>query len=515
MSPNDIESVWLSVNIKGQTLLFGSVYRPPSQKNFLKKFKLSLDRIGHRSNIVIMGDINIDLSACNKSDTNKKLMHDYNLLLMSNNLTNIIKGFTRVTPESRTLIDHALMSDTSKLIHSNVYDPSISDHHLIYLVLSLKRMRQPPIYKMIKNYKDVNVEQLRRDMSFVPWSILSLFEDIDDTNWCWSVLYNDVLKLHVKERKVKIRSQSQPWMDCGLRKKLNHRYKLLLLAQKTVKGSNAWAEYKKKRNQCTKLIREAKNCYWKNKFTNSQSSKEFWALVKSFQGKNRKSKMVPIKDIDGNLVSEDQGKANTLNKFFATIGQNMAEAHHSAIDNTLIYRVTPTCSEIYIDTKHLDKQFSKLSKPGKSSGLDCVSAKDLYLIGEPALDGLRHLIRRSIDTLQLPTVWKKARVSCIYKSKGAKSDCENYRPVSILSIPSKIMESIICKNIDDHLEQHALIYNRQWGFRKNHSTITALLHMTETWKKFVDNKMYVGVLFLDFRKAFDSLDHAHSAQRGF
>ena len=157
-------------------------------------------------------------------------------------------------------------------------------------------------------------------------------------------------------------------------------------------------------------------------------------------------------------------------------------------------------SQICIDTKHLDKQFSKLSKPGKSSGLHGVSAKDLHLH--------LHLIREfgSIDTLQLPTTWKKARVSCIYKNKGAsKSDCENYRPVSILSIPSKISESIVCKNIDDHLEQHALIYNRQWGFKKNHSTITALLHMTETWKKLVDNKMDIGVLFLDFRKAFDSL----------
>ena len=508
MSPNDIESVWLSVNFKGQTLLFGSVYRPPSQKNFLKNFKLSLDRIGHRSNIIIMGDINIDLSACNKSDTNKKLMHDYNLLLMSNNLTNIIKDFTRVTSESLTLIDHALMSDTSKLIHSNVYDPSISDHNLIYLVLSLKRMRQPPIYKMIKNYKDVDVEQLRRDMSSVPWSILSSFEDIDDTNWGWSVLYNDVLKLHVKERKVKIRSQSQPWMDGGLRKKLNHRYKLLLLAQKTVKGSNAWTEYKKKRNQCTKLIRETKNCYWKNKFTNSKSSKEFWALIKTFQGRNHKSKMVPIKDIDGSLVTEDQGKANTLNKYFATIGQNMAVAHHSQPSTTHWSIGSHQHVRRYASIPNtLINSFQNYQNLGNHSGLDGVSAKDLHVIGEPALDGLRHLFQRSIDTLQLPTAWKKARVSCIYKNKGAKSDCENYRPVSILSIPSKIMESIVCKNIDNHLEQHALIYNRQWGFRKNHSTITALLHMTETWKKLVDNKMYVGVLFLDFRKAFDSLDH--------
>ena len=69
------------------------------------------------------------------------------------------------------------------------------------------------------------------------------------------------------------------------------------------------------------------------------------------------------------------------------------------------------------------------------------------------------------------------------------------------------MESIICKNIEAHLNQHELLYNRQWDFRKNHSTITALLHLTETWKKLVDKKMFVAVFFLDFRKAFDILDH--------
>ena len=105
--------------------------------------------------------------------------------------------------------------------------------------------------------------------------------------------------------------------------------------------------------------------------------KEFWALVKTFQGKNHKSKMAPIKDNDGGLLYEDRDKANTLNMYFATVGQNMADAYQSVIDNSLTYRVTPTCSQIIVDTKDLNTQFSKLSKPVKSSGLDGVSAKDL------------------------------------------------------------------------------------------------------------------------------------------
>jgi len=69
------------------------------------------------------------------------------------------------------------------------------------------------------------------------------------------------------------------------------------------------------------------------------------------------------------------------------------------------------------------------------------------------------------------------------------------------------MESIVCNTIDNHLEQNNLLNEKQWGFRKDRSTQLALLSMTEQWRKHLDNNNFVGVLFLDFRKAFDSVNH--------
>ena len=75
----NIESIWLNIIIKGQTFLLGCIYRPPSDKKFLQNFKLYLDHISHRTNIVIVGDTNYDLNPCN--DTNKAVIRDYTSLL--------------------------------------------------------------------------------------------------------------------------------------------------------------------------------------------------------------------------------------------------------------------------------------------------------------------------------------------------------------------------------------------------------------------------------------------------
>ena len=66
---------------------------------------------------------------------------------------------------------------------------------------------------------------------------------------------------------------------------------------------------------------------------------------------------------------------------------------------------------------------------------------------------------------------------------------------------------MVCRSFDNHLTTHNLLSDRQWGFRKGHSTESLLLHLTEVWKEALDDGLKVGVLFIDFRKAFDCVDH--------
>ena len=91
--------------------------------------------------------------------------------------------------------------------------------------------------------------------------------------------------------------------------------------------------------------------------------------------------------------------------------------------------------------------------------------------------------------------------------KGETTDPSNYRPFSMLSVLSKILEGQICKPIDNHIEEHELHRDGQWGYRQNRSTETLLLLLTETWKQALDLGKVVGVLFVVFCKVFDTVDH--------
>ena len=108
--------------------------------------------------------------------------------------------------------------------------------------------------------------------------------------------------------------------------------------------------------------------------------------------------------------------------------------------------------------------------------------------------------------------WKLSRVKPVFK-KGAPTDMSNFRPISLSSIPRKILEDIISNSIDNHIEAQDLLSDNQWGFHKNHSTEGLLLHLTDTWKWALDKNLKVGVLVIDFRKAFDSVNHTILLQK--
>ena len=97
-------------------------------------------------------------------------------------------------------------------------------------------------------------------------------------------------------------------------------------------------------------------------------------------------------------------------------------------------------------------------------------------------------------------------MSPLYKS-GAKNDPSNYRPISVIPTVSKIYEKIIYDQLYDYLNTYNLLTHCQSGFRSFHSTLTALLEATNDWSINIDNEMFNGVVFIDLKKAFDTIDH--------
>ena len=112
----------------------------------------------------------------------------------------------------------------------------------------------------------------------------------------------------------------------------------------------------------------------------------------------------------------------------------------------------------------------------------------------------------SFKTNIVPNDWKIARASPIFKA-GHQCDCNNYRPIPVISAVAHIFEKLVFEKLEDYLTTNNLLNHRQSGFRSLFSTATALLDLTNEWCFNTDHKLVNGALFLDLKKAFDTVDH--------
>ena len=116
------------------------------------------------------------------------------------------------------------------------------------------------------------------------------------------------------------------------------------------------------------------------------------------------------------------------------------------------------------------------------------------------------LFNKSLVSGVFPNDWKCARVTPLFK-QGEPSDLNNYRPISVISVIAKVFERTIYDQLYNFLTNEDLISNHQSGFRSLHSTLTALLEATDNWAFNIDRGNVNAVVFLDLKKAFDTVDH--------
>ena len=142
----------------------------------------------------------------------------------------------------------------------------------------------------------------------------------------------------------------------------------------------------------------------------------------------------------------------------------------------------------------------------KATGVDGIGPKLIKMTSDHICVALTSLINNSIETGIFPNKLKIARVIPIFK-KGSTENPSNYRPISILNTISKIFERHVANQMHEFMKETNIIHQTQSGFRKEHSCLTALTYMTDSWMKSIDNGEIVGCVLLDLQKAFDLVDH--------
>ena len=269
-----------------------------------------------------------------------------------------------------------------------------------------------------------------------------------------------------------------------------------------------FSEYRTLRNKVTREVRLSKAKYYMNMFNEVKSCKSYWKLLNNTTSKSSCKPILGIKGLDGKIVTSDQEKDEIFNERFSLIGQKLAERLPDAQyqnSSYLINRVTPTVMDINITSESVSQGLLNL-KPDKACEPDKVSPKLLKSAGRALIPSLLFLYNSSAKSNRVPDQWKNADVLSLYK-KDDETEKGNYGPISLLCVPGKLLETCVSSTITNHLTDHQLSHPHQWAYKKGHSTELLLVKMTEEWRQALDNNLVVGVVFVDFRKAFDSIFH--------
>ena len=165
----------------------------------------------------------------------------------------------------------------------------------------------------------------------------------------------------------------------------------------------------------------------------------------------------------------------------------------------------PSCPPIKIDPNGVAKLLKNL-KQHKATGPDLIPNLVLKTCSNSTAPILALIYQRSLDTGKLPSDWLTANISAAFK-KGNRHLAENYRPISLTSVPCKILEHIICRHLLKHFENFKILTDLNHGFRSGYSCETQLLTTADHLLSSFDNDKQIDIAILDFSKAFDTVPH--------
>ncbi len=377
-----------------------------------------------------------------------------------------------------------------------------SDHCVLafkFHVYTPETRRNVPKYQFHKG----DYQQMRRDMDQDWEQVFANCEDDPDEQ------YNIFVKLLTESQRQNIPTRvSQPTskpLHPELRRaiKKKHRAWTRLAEAQTEDRKIAYCRARNKvRNLSRRLQRQkeaqiaaqAKEC-----------PKKFWKYAKSkMKMREGVSELRGPDDRDGTptIAKTDREKAETLSGCFSSVFTDEPAGPTPQLPD----RVIESPFEIPPITEKQIKEYLNNLDPTKAAGPDKVHPRVLRELSEVLAKPLQTIFNSSLRTGVVPKAWKRANISAIFK-KGDRSDPANYRPISLTSIVCKIFEKFMRTWILDHMERNNLLSPQQYGFLPGRSTTLQLLKTTDEWSKILDEGDPLDVIYVDFKKAFDSVPH--------
>lgn len=449
------------------------------------------------SNVLILGDFNIPdyIKLIQLGSNNSKLLcsltnfMNYLGFVQCNKILNVSN---RVLDLVICRSDISVQESHSPLVSVDLYHPPLE--------FSLNLMSGFSKFKNNKqvtfNFRKSNFPQLYDGLLQTDWSFLERYSNVDLA--CHD-FYDKINGLFAESvpKTVSKRASYPPWFTVEIIRQLREKAQLLRRAKSTGE-EQALASYKILRNKLKKDITASHSDYIRRAESDlSQNPSKFWACVNNV----RNSSSIPNSMcFENNELNNPQQIVDAFASFFQSAfisSSNFSPAGY--INNCNM----PTLS-VPIITEETVLKCLKKCKPKMTTGPDGIPS---FLLRDCAIifaKPLTILFNMSLKALCFPNAWKNAKLCPVFK-KGDKSNVANYRPIAIICNFSKVFEMVIYEIIYAHVKPQ--IVDPQHGFVRGRSTTSNLTCITQFIATALNDCSQVDVIYTDFSRAFDRLDH--------
>ena len=356
-----------------------------------------------------------------------------------------------------------------------------SDHSSIFATPLTNFNGDTKISKTVFDFRDSHMNNLLYSLSNIDWSpVYNPTISIDEKCEIFYNKLNRTILSTIPRHQVFVSQKTKPWITPLTVHFVNKRW-----AAYRDQNFTLYAYYKEK---VKKEIEKSKRI-WSSRLNNSKS---LWQKVHSVNGTK-----------SSNPLNNILNKFSSIHEAVNAINESLCEVFTapSIINNS------PEITNWNIGTIHptLVSKMLSLIPPNKACGSDLVPTIIYKKASDILSNPLTHIFNESVRLRSVPSLWKLSNVTPL--PKCASPTIKDLRPISLLPIPSKILEKIVLTSIHDLLISH--FGSRQHGFRPQGSTTTAMITMLDIITKYLDDKSVLGVQVIayDFSKAFDKLNH--------
>jgi len=504
----DIEIICIDLTISALKLRIITCYRPPYYTGediqyLVEMLSIVSELCSSVSQFILLGDFNLPDIDWLHYLTSQEKCHDM-FVDFINDLG--LHQFVCEPTRNNNILDLVLSNNHALISDVNIQCPfSTSDHNIVQFSINIANNSQ-----VVENdctvyydYNNADFDSIIEYLSRINWDYEFSFVFTIDEYWSiFSSHLSNCIELYVPKRQLRCnttaarnrKSYPRPlqrmlnrkavlWKRWSMSKLPDHKraYK-----EYTVKCKNAIASFQ--RDKELQLI-------------NDNNLGKFYRYVNKKLGSSKSNH--PITDPVSNvLITDDTEIANVFNKYFGSVFTD---------DDGLMPNIANrTGNDIYIDSVDFSVEAVRTClsrvKPSTSYGPDGFPNILLKKLANFICIPLSFIFDASFKSNCLPQQWLQAFVTPVFK-KGATSDPNNYRPISLTCSCCRVMERIINFRLIDYLLEHQLITKHQHGFLRKHSTCSNLLETVNDWSLALDRHLITDTVYIDFQKAFDSVSH--------